>query len=279
MLQQQEKTKDNMKKRLDLHLHTTASDGTWDIDTLLEKLREKGIGIFAVTDHDELGSTRALWEKRHTIPETFVPGVEVSVTHEGQEYHLTTYAFDPAEGGVAAVVEENRRRREAFNINLIRYIAEQCEEVSPEDYEAYTHERKRGGWKALMYLMDRGAIADMREFFMTVMRRGVRMEFLSPGEVIPRLHEAGARVMLAHPSVYHRGRMDETELDNWAEKGIDGFECYSSQIRPKDSRYYVDYCDRKGLMITGGSDCHGDFVNRPLGEPRVTRDDIRVDFL
>jgi len=268
-----------LNQRLDLHLHTTASDGTWDIDTLLTRLREKGIGIFSVTDHDAIESTRALWEMRDTLPETFIPGAEVSVTHNGREYHLATYAFDPTGDGVAAVVDENRRRRDAYNLGLVHYASELHEGVSAEDYEAYIHERKRGGWKALWYLMDRGVINEMREFFMMMMRWGVPMEFPSPEETIPRLHGAGARVMLAHPSVYDRKRMEEAELDSWAEKGIDGFECFSSQITEADSRYYVDYCNRKGLMITGGSDCHGDFVNRPLGEPQITLDDIRVDFL
>lgn len=268
-----------MSQRLDLHIHTTASDGTWDIPAVLDNLRAKGIGIFSVTDHDMLISTQALWRMRDTLPEVFIPGVEVSVTHRGEEYHLTAYAFDPTGEGVAAVAEENRRRREYHNRGLIAYAAEQYGGISVADYDAYAFERKRGGWKALWYLMDRGVITEMRDFFMMVMRWGQPMVFLSPEEAIPRLHQAGARVMLAHPSVYRRKRMREEALDEWVALGVDGLECYSTQITEADSRYYVDYCDRKGLMITGGSDCHGHFVGRELGEPPITTADIRVDFL
>ena len=268
-----------MNTRLDLHIHTTASDGTWDIDTLLAKLREKGIGIFSVTDHDELASTRALWDRRETLPERFIPGVEVSVTHEGQEYHLACYGFDPYNEDIGAITAENRRRRDVYNRDLIAFAAEHYEGISIDDYEAYTHERNRGGWKALWYLMDRRIIGDIWEFFPLMMRRGVPMVFPSPRETIARLHRAGARVMLAHPSVYKRSRMEEAALDSWAAMGVDGFECFSSQVTEEDSRYYIDYCDREGLMISGGSDCHGRFVDRPLGEPRITVDDIRVDFL
>ncbi len=268
-----------MNQRIDLHIHTTASDGTWDIPTLLEKLRAKGIGTFSVTDHDTLESTQALWRMRETLPERFVPGVELSVTHKEKEYHLACYAFDPMGEEIAAIVQGNRDRRDAYNLGLIYHAAEQYGGISADDYEEYVHERGRGGWKALWYLMDRGAIADMREFFTMMMRWGVPMVFPSPEEVIPRLHGAGARVMLAHPSVYRRRRMEEGELDGWAALGLDGLECYSTQTGEEDSRYYADYCGRKGLMITGGSDCHGDFVSRELGEPPVTLDDIRVDFL
>jgi predicted metal-dependent phosphoesterase TrpH len=268
-----------MNTRLDLHLHTTASDGTWDIDTLLCKLREKGIGIFSVTDHDELESTRTLWDMRATLPERFIPGVEVSVTHAGQEYHLTCYAFDPHNEDMKAIPATNRCRRDDYIQDLIVYASEIYEGISVDDYEDYIHERTRGGWKALWYLMDRRVIGDIWGFFPLMMRRGVPMVFPSPEETIPLLHKAGARVMLAHPSVYIRKRMQEAELDVWTGMGIDGLECYSSQVTEEDSRYYVDYCNQKGLMITGGSDCHGHFVNRPLGEPKLTLDDIRVDFL
>jgi predicted metal-dependent phosphoesterase TrpH len=268
-----------LNQRIDLHIHTTASDGTWDIPTLLEKLRAKGIGIFSVTDHDALESTQALWRMHDELPEHFVPGVELSVTHKGKEHHLTCYAFDPMAEEIAAIVQGNRDRRDAFNLGLIYYASEQYEGISAADYEEYVHERGRGGWKALWYLMDRGAITEMREFFMMVMRWGVPMEFPSPAEAISQLRGAGARVMLAHPSVYRRRRMEESELDEWTAFGVDGLECYSTQTTEEDSQYYVDYCDRKGLMISGGSDCHGDFVSRELGEPPITPDDIRVDFL
>ena len=194
-----------MSQRLDLHLHTTASDGTWDIDTLLTNLREKGIGIFSVTDHDDLTSTQALWDRRDTLPERFIPGIEVSVTHAGQEYHLTCYAFDPHNEDMQAISAENRRRRDVYNHDLIVYAAEQYEEISVEDYEAYIHERTRGGWKALWYLLDRRIIEDKWDFFPLMMRRGVPMVFPSPEETIARLHRAGARVMLAHPKRVQAG--------------------------------------------------------------------------
>jgi predicted metal-dependent phosphoesterase TrpH len=265
--------------RLDLHIHTTASDGTWDIGTLLDKLTEKGIGIFSVTDHDELASTRALWDRRDTLPVRYVPGVEVSVSRGVQEYHLTCYGFDPYGEDIEAVTAANRRARDAHNRELVAFAAEHYEGISVDDYEAYTHERKRGGWKALWYLLDRRILGDTWEFFRLMARWGVPMVFPAPEETIPRLKAAGARVMLAHPSVYTRSRMKESELDIWRSLGIDGLECYSSQVTEEDSRFYIEYCDRHGLMITGGSDCHGDFVSRPLGEPKVTLDDIRVDFL
>ena len=96
--------------RADLHLHTTASDGRWPPDQLLDEVRRAGIGLFAVTDHDSLGSvTETAGLVRHSGLR-FLPGVELSSRLDGQGYHLLAYGFDVENPALREMAESNNTR-------------------------------------------------------------------------------------------------------------------------------------------------------------------------
>jgi len=87
-------TKQDMKK-VDMHIHTVASDGTWDVEELKNELLKNKIQIFSVTDHDSVDNIKNMQEVLdHKDNLIFIPGVELSAEYQGKEYHLTLYNFD-----------------------------------------------------------------------------------------------------------------------------------------------------------------------------------------
>jgi predicted metal-dependent phosphoesterase TrpH len=99
-----------MDHRADLHLHTTASDGTWTPEQLVVKVQQAGIGLFAVTDHDSLGGLARTTELVRGSGLRFLAGVELSTRLDGQIVHLLAYGFDPADPMLVSFVQANETR-------------------------------------------------------------------------------------------------------------------------------------------------------------------------
>jgi hypothetical protein len=160
-------------------------------------------------------------------------------------------------------------------------LAEAGYSIALDDYEAYTWDRSRGGWKAFNFLRDQGLCQDVRGYFHELFKEipHPQPDFPPPEEVIAAVRGAGGVVLLAHPGVTLGNGMQTRSLDYLVEMGLDGIECYSSYHDEALTRAYLDYCRRRNLLISGGSDCHGGFVNRSLGVPPISVDDLRLGVL
>jgi hypothetical protein len=113
-----------------------------------------------------------------------------------------------------------------------------------------------------------------------IIHTGDLAELKSPEEVIRVAKESGGKIFLAHPSYHYRNTfMPEEELKFWLELGIDGIECFSPYNGGRGD-YYIDFCRKNNLMISGGSDCHGMFIpSRKLGVPEVSLEDLDIKKL
>lgn len=267
-----------MDTRVDLHLHTTASDGRWTPARLLDGVRREGIGLFGITDHDSLGS---LEEASNLVKDTgvrFLPGAEISSRIDGTLFHILGYGFDMYNEALRQLVEANLARLNWENDEAVRLLARTGYPVSLTDYETYTWDRSRGGWKALNYLIDVGLIDGVGGYFGGLFGgNGLahpEADFPVPGVVIGTIRRAGGFALLAHPGVRFYGWMDGKRLDALVETGLQGLECYSVQHTEEDTHRFLDYCWRRDLLITGGSDCHGGLVGRPLGRPPIRLRDL-----
>lgn len=265
--------------RADMHIHTCASDGTWDVYDLKRELKKRGIGFFAITDHDSMSSVRPMFDAIAGDNSLFmISGVELTATYEGREYHLTAYGYDLDDRGLADLTGWCRKTRLDFNRSYMEeYMVVKYPQISMEDYDGYEYDPRRGGWKSLNYMIDRGIHKDIAEHFADIRESKMTVTFKTPEEVISIAKMSGAKIFLAHPSYHYRGGiMPKKELRYWTEAGIDGIECYS----PYNGAYsgnYVEYCLRYGLLISGGSDCHGGFtLSRELGEPFITTENLSL---
>lgn len=264
--------------RVDLHIHTTASDGKWTADELIDQLNANDIKIFSITDHDRIESSE--YVKRLDLKgKTFVPGVEISCTYSDKEYHLTTYKYDSKNKGLLDLLSRNLASRNDYDQKVIRQLSESYNVVDYDEYFLYEYDHSRGGWKGLNYLIDKGVCKDIITFFQLVKDFKFTMTFEDPKEVISIIKKAGGKPFLAHPSAYHRKRMSEEELLIWKSFGVVGVECHTPYNKEGDANFYKEFCKKNDLMISGGSDCHGGFVGRTIGLPDISLIDLNIDSL
>ena len=269
-----------MDLRADLHLHTTASDGRWPPEQLVDEVRRAGIGFFAVTDHDSLGSLAETADLVRGSGLRFLLGVELSSRLNGQGYHLLAYGFDPENAELRELASESNASLVASSDEAVSLLAGLGYHVSLDDYAHYTWDRTRGGWKALNYLIDLGICQDVHSYFRMFDEIGhPQAEFPPVDDVVKCVHQASGVVVLAHPGASFYNGVDVERLDLLVEMGVGGLECFSFHHDRAATRGYLDYCRSRNLLITGGSDCHGGFAGRAIGVPPVRSGDLRLGRL
>jgi predicted metal-dependent phosphoesterase TrpH len=268
-----------MYLRADLHLHTTASDGCWPPETLIAEVRQAGIGLFAVTDHDSLGSLARAAELACKNDLRFLPGVELSSRLNGQVYHLLAYGIDPTDPDLNAFVKANETHLFGSSDEAVRLLIDAGYPISLDDYATYTWDRRRGGWKGLNFLIDHGLCGDVHDYFGRLFGGDLahpEAAFSPPAEAISVAQAAGGTVILAHPGASLYNGLNETRLDELVDMGLQGLECFATYHDPMATRRFLDYCRSRDLLITGGSDSHGGFAGRTLGVPVIRASDLRL---
>jgi len=268
--------------RADLHIHTTASDGRWTPEQVVTEVQARGIGLFAIADHDSAASVPPAEALAQEAGLAFLRGVEISTLLDGQLFHVLAYGFDIGDPGLAALLLENRAKLDQQNDDIVHRLIAVGHGIDPDDYAAYEYDHARGGWKVLNFLIDRGFCTGPRDYFDKLVNP-LPTEwptFPHPADAAAVIREAGGAPILAHPvaSMRRMGITDET-LRSFVDFGIAGLECYSQYHDEATTRSLVDWCDRHDLLITGGSDSHGGFVGRELGVPVVDIADLRLGEL
>ncbi|HAQ42242.1 MAG TPA: hypothetical protein DCM73_16390 [Clostridiales bacterium] len=269
-------------KKVDMHMHTCASDGTWDVTELKEELIKNKVNIFSITDHDCVDNIKNMQEIINSKDNLlFIPGTELTAEYQGREYHLTVYNYDIKNRQLADLINWTNESKLNANKEYIRtYASNKYKDISVEDYEKYDYDRKRGGWKSANYMIDKGIHKDVLTHLADFGKAGMKSKLKNPEEVIRTAKQSGGKVFLAHPSYHYKNsHMPEEELRYWLSVGIDGIECFSPYNRGHE-QYYIDFCKKNNLMISGGSDCHGMFIpSRKLGVPEVELGDLNIKDL
>jgi predicted metal-dependent phosphoesterase TrpH len=259
--------------KADLHLHTCASDGTWKPEELIKNIISAGIGLFAVTDHDSVENIPAASELATRNRLHYIRGVEISTTENGRIFHILGYNIDPENSALNEILILNRNNLENRNKKSIEKLREMGHPVLLDEYLSYENNPERGGWKALNYAIDKGVCHTYREFFGLFGDRKIGMNIdgcATPDAAIAAIKAAGGIPVLAHPGSSIYGDNPPETISMAVEMGIKGVECFHPENNPETTEYSVEFCKRKGLYITGGSDCHGAFVKeRWLGKPDI----------
>jgi predicted metal-dependent phosphoesterase TrpH len=275
-------------RRVDLHIHTTASDGRWTPPSLIEALQETGISLFAVTDHDSIGNVAVAEKLAREAGLAFLRGVEISTKMDGRLMHILAYGFDPGHAPLIDFIRQNEGRLHAYDDELLRRLVDAGYDLDLADYEAYTWDRRRGGWKSLNYLIDQGLCRDVHSFFNELFVGELEVDFPdfpAPEEVIPLIREAGGVPVWAHPApslsqdCRYRPEDDERVFAEMMARGIEGLECYTCHHDDAWTARLVGWARRYGLLVTGGSDSHGGFVGRQLGRPKILLEQLRLGTL
>lgn len=268
---------------VDLHIHTNASDGVWTPAETVAAVKAAGIGLFAVTDHDTVKNVAETAEQAAAAGLLFLPGVEISTTLGGHLFHILGYGIDAGNGELGKVLEANAALMEEVDHDSIRKLVSAGYPVDYAEFCAYEHDPRRGGWKSLSYLIDKGLCTGVGDFFselFTADKGIIFPDFIHPAQAIAAIKAAGGAAVLAHPgSDFHGPPLEET-LDLFAAEDIDGVECYHLCHDANTTRRAAEWCERHSLLITGGSDSHGGFEpHRRLGHPEIRLGQLRLGRL
>jgi len=264
--------------KADLHVHSTASDGTWDPGQLVAAAQAAGLGALALTDHDRIDNVEETGRLAKIAGIKFIPAVELDATKEGHDYHLLGYGVDVHNPALQELCDHNVRLLADKDDDSIRKLIARGWPLNFNEFLDYEYDPHRGGWKALAYLQDKGLCADVQDFFSRIFTAENALgfpEFPSFKEVIDIIHRAGGLALCAHIASDFHGPGLHACLPLVMAEHPDGLECFHSGHSAADTQVLLNYCREHHLCISGGSDCHGSFVkSRHLGVPEVDTADL-----
>src|SRR5665648_336535 len=257
--------------RIDLHTHSTASDGTQPPAEVVSSAAEAGLDVLALTDHD----TTMGWEEaaaaatHHGI--ALVRGIEVSCQHEGISIHLLGYLHDPASPGLLAELDRSRASR----ATRARRIVDLLSRDLPLSWDEVLEQIKPGATVGRPHIADamvaKGIVASRDLAFADYLHDGspyfVAHYAPDPAKAVRLLGEAGGVAVMAHPFASIRGFVvDDTVIEAMAAAGMAGLEVHHRDHSGDQVRHGLDLAVSLGLFVTGSSDYHGAGKPNLLGE-------------
>ena len=248
--------------KIDLHMHTTASDGTDSPQEILQLMRDKGIGLFSVTDHDTVSGCREVIAARTEGDPHFLSGVEFSCRDEGGKYHILGYGYDIDAQAIQELVRNTHMLRLEKVRERLKALTEQYGFYFPEEELRELFSHAEPGKPHIGNMMTRlGYTRSKDEAIHDYLNKiKVRSRYIRPEEAIQGILKSGGIPVLAHP-IYGSGEElyigEDLELRNLLELGIQGVEAYYSGFTAQMEEMMLDYADRFQLYVTAGSDYHG----------------------
>lgn len=256
---------------IDLHTHSSVSDGTQSPAELMRAASAAGLGTVALTDHDSTAGWAEAAAEAARLGLDFVPGMELSTRFGWKSVHMLAYFFDPASAGLVAETERIRDARRTRAETIVTRLAADYE-LTWDDVLAHTAPGATVGRPHIAdALVTRGHVGTRSEAFETLLHpRGGYFEPLyapSPLEGVALIREAGGVAVLAHPAT--RGRdnvLDERYLTSLVDAGLAGLEIDHRENTEDGRAYLRAFAARHGLVVTGSSDYHGAGKPNLLGE-------------
>lgn len=152
-------------RKVDLHIHSTASDGTWTPQELVNAAQAAGLGLIAVTDHDSTANVAETMRIAAANGIKCLPGVEVCSTKDGISFHILGYGIDTANKPLQELLAHNTYLLEKKDDDSVQLLIKQGWPLDFKEFQNYTYDRRRGGWKSLAYLIDKGLCSGVNDFF------------------------------------------------------------------------------------------------------------------
>ena len=248
----------------DLHMHSYYSDGTMSPREIVEDAKKRNVQLIAITDHNVLDSYTELKEAAEEFGIKVIRGVEIDARFEDIVVHILAYNFEDNEN-LFNLVHKAKNELLETSIELIKRMENDYENISSEDYEAYDYDKRKGGWKGIHYLFDRGITSELFEgvkYYGQYKCGHEYFDYTTVEEVVKAVHEANGYVVLAHPCNYYKNNTKEEvleKLEKFKSIGIDGVECYYPANSEMMTETCVEFCKNNDMIITVGSDSHGEF--------------------
>ncbi len=248
---------------IDLHSHSTASDGELSPSALVDAACNTGIKALALTDHDTTAGLDEALEHAKERNLCLIPGIELDIDFRPGEFHLLGLGLkNYKEGTLAAFLENIRERRTNRNIEMISKMQADGIPINLKELKSGAGETVIGRMHIAHKLIDLKMASSVPEVF---------DKFIGPGkpyyveknrppleEALKAIHGAGGKAVVAHPfSLWISWGRLAKNLEKWTEMGLNGIEALHSGASANQAKRFKELAEKNGLFITGGSDFHG----------------------
>jgi predicted metal-dependent phosphoesterase TrpH len=253
---------------IDLHTHTTASDGRLTPEQLISLAEDMKLEAVAVTDHDTINGLDPARRCAREIGMPFIPGIEISAEYGASgTMHILGYFIDEASGGFSEALDFLQRARKKRNPQIIERLNDCGVAVSMEDVRREAGSDQIGRPHFARAIVRKGFAASIPEAFERYVKKGapcyVNKERFTPQRAIELIRKARGIPVLAHPKTLNIDLLRELPalLDRLKEMGLMGLEAYYYAHSRSEEDYFLRVCRKLSILATGGSDFHGD--NKP----------------
>jgi predicted metal-dependent phosphoesterase TrpH len=247
----------------DLHTHTTASDGTGAPSHNVRLAKAAGLAAVAITDHDTVAGVAEAQEEGGRLGITVVPGVEISSSDRGKDIHILGYYTDPNQTLWLERLQSLREVRGGRNEMIVERLCSLGLPITMDEVRAAAGKDGKGGETIgrphiAQVLVAKLYVSSMAEAFERYLGNGaaayVNPPRLHPFEAIEWIREAGGTSILAHPGLYG----DDEFVEQLIRNGVQGIEVFHSDHGAEQEERYGRLASKHGLIVTGGSDYHGE---------------------
>lgn len=250
-----------MNKYIDLHTHSTCSDGTLTPSEVVKLAKDKGLAAIALTDHDSVSGLPEAIEAGKKYGIEVITGIEFSVAAD-TEMHLLGLGFDLDCPAITDILDEMIFQRKKRNYIVVEKLEKIGIHITIEDILAEATSPVTGRSQIAKAMIKKGYVSTVKEAFDKYLHFGcpafVERSTLSPEDAIEIIHKSGGKAFLAH--LHQTGKtIDElySTLTHLKECGLDGIEGYYTEYTEEMNVAYRKMAEDLGLLLSGGSDFHG----------------------
>lgn len=240
----------------DLHCHSCCSDGSFTPQEILELAHARGFKGLSITDHDTVAAYKNLPEKAQALGLELISGVEFSCVLREESVHILGYHFDLDSPSILNLCQKHAMRREERNLKILEKLAQNNMPLTYDDVKA------QGGTvigrpHIALAMIKKGYASSLQEAFRKHLGEG-RPSFatglmVTVPETIEAIHQAKGKAIIAHPHLIQSSKI----LNQLLEMPFDGLEGYYANFLLKDNKRWLQLAEKKGWLVTGGSDFHG----------------------
>ena len=270
----------NEEKIIDLHTHSTFSDGSMTPEELVCHAHERGLSAIALTDHDTVGGIKRATDAAKIHGIELVPGVEIS-SESLSQVHVLGLFIDTASPALEELFKSQQEERIISNRKYIEVLARHGFPITEEEVKKVAPHGGVGRAHYAKIMMDHGWVSSVAEAFDKYLGVGmscyVKREVVTPEVAIEYIHKAGGLAFFAHP---YQTKLDYHGIYDLAKHlkacGLDGIEGYYSEYSPEMHKTFMDMADDLSLLVSGGSDYHA--LMKPHLEIGIGRGNLRVPY-
>jgi len=262
----------------DLHTHTNYSDGLFSPKEVVDLAIKKGLDGIAITDHDTIDGIEPAIEYNNNLVNKIkiIPGIEFGCVYQDEEVHILGYFIDYESSKIINLSKELKENRINRSLKMIDKLNSMGLKISMEEIKTLTQDDYIGRPHIARILIQKGYVDNMEKAFKLYLNRGqpgyVEKKSLSIDETIDFIHELNGLAILAHPGVLK----NKDIIDYCIKMGIDGLEAIHSKHNKKDKDLLLEIGRKNNIIITAGSDCHGQIIN---GEYLLGKYYIDIDYI